>query len=199
MAVRIEVPPGYVEVSNLLRAVERSLRSRSLSRRLFVSTDRTYVARRAISSPKAKRKVKQEDLPGHGLRPPLREIIDWPQISLLRSHKKRKVEHENDEVLQYADEVAIEVHEPDPQSTREKQLALLLPQTLCSVKDDWTAPAGPDRSTSLQSGTKFTLLWKSGLRDWFPTFCAKCDTKKLDLWIENTGNGTKYFSKIASE
>jgi hypothetical protein len=75
-SVRIEVPPGYVEVSNLLRAVDRSLRS--LSRRLFASTDRTYVAPRAISSPKAKRKVKQEGLPGHRSRPPLCEIIDWP-------------------------------------------------------------------------------------------------------------------------
>jgi hypothetical protein len=64
-----------------------------------------------------------------------------------------------------------------------------------SVQDDWTAPAAPDGSTPLQSGTKFTLLWKSGLQNSFETYCPSCDTKSLDLWITNF-NGTKYTSKI---
>jgi hypothetical protein len=74
--------------------------------------------------------------------------------------------------------------------------ALFMVQTWCqTVQDDWTAPAAPDGSTSLQSGTKFTLLWKSGLQNSFETYCPSCNTKKLDLWITNF-NGTKYTSKI---
>lgn len=64
-----------------------------------------------------------------------------------------------------------------------------------SVQDDWTAPAVPDGSTSLQSGTEFTLLWNSGLKNSFQQYCPLCDTEKLDLWITNF-NGTKYTSKI---
>jgi hypothetical protein len=67
-----------------------------------------------------------------------------------------------------------------------------------TVQDDWTAPAAPDGSTPLQTGTKFTLLWKSGLQNSFETYCPECDTKKLDLWITNF-NGTKYTSKIGRE
>jgi hypothetical protein len=80
--------------------------------------------------------------------------------------------------------------------------ALILPliylplQACCqTVQDDWTAPAAPDGSTPLQSGSKFTLIWKIGLQDNFATYCPLCDTKKLDLWITNF-NGTKYTSKI---
>ncbi|OAL50084.1 hypothetical protein IQ07DRAFT_510411 [Pyrenochaeta sp. DS3sAY3a] len=64
-----------------------------------------------------------------------------------------------------------------------------------SVHDDWTAPAAPDGSTSLQSGSKFTLLWKPGLQYHFDTACPSCNINKLDLWITNL-NGTKYISKI---
>jgi hypothetical protein len=67
-----------------------------------------------------------------------------------------------------------------------------------TVQDDWTAPAAPDGSTPLQSGTKFTLLWKFGLQNNFKTYCPSCDTQKLDLWITNF-NGTKYTSKIGRE
>jgi hypothetical protein len=67
-----------------------------------------------------------------------------------------------------------------------------------TVQDDWTAPAAPDGSTPLQTGTKFTLLWKSGLQNSFETYCPECDTEKLDLWITNF-NGTKYASKIGRE
>ncbi|KAF1917244.1 hypothetical protein BDU57DRAFT_493006, partial [Ampelomyces quisqualis] len=73
----------------------------------------------------------------------------------------------------------------------------LLPiQMYCqTVQDDWTAPAAPDGSTSLQTGTRFTVVWKSGLQNSFKTYCTSCDIKKLDLWITNF-NGTKYTSKI---
>jgi hypothetical protein len=67
-----------------------------------------------------------------------------------------------------------------------------------TVQDDWTAPAAPDGSTPLQSGSKFTLLWKSGLQNSFKAYCPSCDTKKLDLWITNF-NGTTYKAKIGRE
>jgi hypothetical protein len=67
-----------------------------------------------------------------------------------------------------------------------------------TVQDDWTAPAAPDGSTPLQSGTKFTLLWKSGLQKNFEIYCPLCNTTKLDLWITNF-NGTKYTSKIGRQ
>ncbi|KAF3003503.1 hypothetical protein E8E13_004725 [Curvularia kusanoi] len=64
-----------------------------------------------------------------------------------------------------------------------------------TVQDDWTAPAAPDGSTPLQSGSRFTLLWKPTLQNNFATYCPDCDTRKLDLWITEF-NGTKYQSKI---
>lgn len=77
---------------------------------------------------------------------------------------------------------------------------VLLPlQIWCqTVQDDWTAPAAPEGSTPLQSGTRFTLLWKSGLQNSFRAYCPSCDIKKLDLWVTNF-NGTKYTSKIGPE
>ncbi|EAT78436.1 hypothetical protein HBI56_184040 [Parastagonospora nodorum] len=74
---------------------------------------------------------------------------------------------------------------------------IYLPLQACcqTVQDDWTAPAAPEGSTPLQSGSKFTLIWKIGLQDNCATYCPLCDTKKLDLWITNF-NGTKYTSKI---
>ena len=78
-------------------------------------------------------------------------------------------------------------------------LILASVQVCCqTVQDDWTAPAAPDGSTPLQSGSKFTLLWKSTLQNNFATYCPSCDTKKLDLWITNF-NGTKYQSKIGRQ
>jgi hypothetical protein len=77
--------------------------------------------------------------------------------------------------------------------------ALLPLQAWCqTVQDAWTAPAAPDGSTPLQSGTKFTLLWKSELQNSFKLYCPSCNVTKLDLWITNF-NGTKYTSKIGRE
>lgn len=67
-----------------------------------------------------------------------------------------------------------------------------------TVQDAWTAPTAPDGSTTLQSNTKFTLLWKPDFQNLFGAYCPSCDTKKLDLWITNF-NGTKYTSKIGRE
>lgn len=78
--VRVEVPAGYVEVTSLLNAIERSLRR---SRRSFVSMDRNYyVAPRAPASPpkrSASVKVSQEPkTKTKTSRPRSGEIVDWP-------------------------------------------------------------------------------------------------------------------------
>ncbi|KAF2014137.1 hypothetical protein BU24DRAFT_481557 [Aaosphaeria arxii CBS 175.79] len=64
-----------------------------------------------------------------------------------------------------------------------------------TIQDNFTAPAVPDGSTLLQSGTKFTLIWKSSLPRFFGIHCPSCDTRKVDLWIRNF-NGTTYATKI---
>lgn len=76
--VRIEVAAAYLEVRSLLKAVERSLHSRSRPRRSFVSTDRTYyVAPCALSSSKTNpKRVKQDDVLERRSRPRSGEIID---------------------------------------------------------------------------------------------------------------------------
>lgn len=89
--VRVEVPAGYVEVSSLLKAIERSLRHRS--RRSFVSMDRNYyVAPRTPSSPpkrSASVKVSQEPkIKTKSSRPRSGEIVDWPDR--VESHTKPK-------------------------------------------------------------------------------------------------------------
>jgi hypothetical protein len=69
-------------------------------------------------------------------------------------------------------------------------------QIFCqNVHDDWIAPAAPEGSTSVQSGSIFTLLWKPGLQYSFDADCSSCNIDKLDLWIASL-NGTKYASKI---
>ncbi|KAF2829415.1 hypothetical protein CC86DRAFT_287212 [Ophiobolus disseminans] len=76
--------------------------------------------------------------------------------------------------------------------------ALLPIQTWCqSVQDDFTAPAPPDRFTTVQSGTTFTLLWKTGLQNSFPAYCPSCNVKNLDLWVTSFAN-RNYEYKIAS-
>ncbi|KAI8931733.1 hypothetical protein NX059_011376 [Plenodomus lindquistii] len=82
--VRVELPAGYVEVAGLLKAIERSLRSRS--RRSFVSMDRSYyVSPRTSPSPtlpQRSRSVKIEQEPkikAKASRPRSGEIVDWPE------------------------------------------------------------------------------------------------------------------------
>ncbi|KAL5118607.1 hypothetical protein ACEQ8H_003458 [Pleosporales sp. CAS-2024a] len=80
--VRVEIPAGYVEVSSLLKAIERSLRHRS--RRSFVSMDSSYyVSPRTPSSPVKRSqsvKVSQEaKTKTKSSRPRSGEIVDWPE------------------------------------------------------------------------------------------------------------------------
>ncbi|KAF9701348.1 hypothetical protein EKO04_000917 [Ascochyta lentis] len=69
---------------------------------------------------------------------------------------------------------------------------------LCqSVQEDWTAPTLPDRTSSAQVGTSYTISWNLNLKSWFPTYCAACDVSKVDLWV--TGfSSYEYTYKIAS-
>ncbi|KAH9876659.1 hypothetical protein J1614_003791 [Plenodomus biglobosus] len=80
--VRVELPVGYVEVAGLLKAIERSLRSRS--RRAFVSMDRSYYIspRTSPTLPQRSRSVKVEQQPkikSKVSRPRSGEIVDWPE------------------------------------------------------------------------------------------------------------------------
>ncbi|KAF2681722.1 hypothetical protein K458DRAFT_456784 [Lentithecium fluviatile CBS 122367] len=66
-----------------------------------------------------------------------------------------------------------------------------------SVQDDWTAPASPDKSTSLQSDNPFTLVWKPGLQGRFEGYCASCNVQQLDLWVTSWTN-SDYNYKIGA-
>ncbi|KZM26120.1 hypothetical protein ST47_g2740 [Ascochyta rabiei] len=69
---------------------------------------------------------------------------------------------------------------------------------LCqSVQEDWTAPTLPDRTSSAQVGTSYTISWNSNLKSWFPTYCAACDAAKVDLWVTSFSS-YEYTYKIAS-
>jgi hypothetical protein len=78
-------------------------------------------------------------------------------------------------------------------------IALLPLRARCqSVQDSWTAPASPDRSTNMQSGTPFTIRWKSSLQEWFSAYCSSCDVRKADLWVTSfTSNN--YNFKVAGK
>jgi hypothetical protein len=67
-----------------------------------------------------------------------------------------------------------------------------------TIQDSWTAPTTPDGSTSLQSGTPFTIRWKSELQEAFGTYCASCNVKKLDFWVTSFIDESYKF-KIAGE
>lgn len=126
--VRVELPAGYVEVSSLLKAIERSLRHRS--RRSFVSMDRNYyVAPRAPTSPpkrSASVKVSQEPkIKPKSSRPRSGEIVDWPdrvepqpkpkrvlsEISNTANSKRGSL-YEEDMAKRRSKNYAVEVREP---------------------------------------------------------------------------------------
>ena len=62
-----------------------------------------------------------------------------------------------------------------------------------TVQDSWTAPDPSDPAQNVQSGSTFTIRWKSSLRDWFPTYCSSCNLQTIDLWLTSyTNNGYNY-------
>ncbi|KAH8707546.1 hypothetical protein GQ44DRAFT_743290 [Phaeosphaeriaceae sp. PMI808] len=132
--VRVEIPAGYVEVSSLLKAIERSLRQRS--RRSFVSMDRTYyVAPRLPSSSPARRthsvKLSHEPKKTKVSRPRSGEIVDWPEsqpkpkrvLSEISNtvHSKRGSLYEEDvaKLRRNAKHYAVEVREPSRRDVRD--------------------------------------------------------------------------------
>ena len=123
--VRVEIPAGYVEVSGLLKAIERSLRHRS--RKPFVSMDRSYYVapRTAAALPQRTRSVKVEQEPKiktKTARPRSGEIVDWPETKPKRAlaeisntpNSKRGSLYEEDLAKQRrnAKHYAVEVREP---------------------------------------------------------------------------------------
>jgi hypothetical protein len=134
--VRVEIPAGYVEVSSLLRAIERSLRHRS--RRAFVSMDRSYyVAPRTSTSPVKRSssvkpvKISQETKPkAKSSRPRSGEIVDWPEsqpkpkrvLSEISNtvHAKRGSLYAEDLAIERRNKkhYAVEVREPTPRDHR---------------------------------------------------------------------------------
>lgn len=135
--VRVEIPAGYVEVSSLLKAIERSLRHRS--RKPFVSMDRSYYVapRTAPSSPQRSRsvkpaKVEQEPKRTKSSRPRSSEVVDWPQHTTSKPKRplaeisntpssKRGSLYEEDLAKQRraAKHYAVEVREPSTRDVRE--------------------------------------------------------------------------------
>ncbi|KAF2124020.1 hypothetical protein P153DRAFT_361641 [Dothidotthia symphoricarpi CBS 119687] len=136
--IRVEVPAGYVEVSGLLKAIERSLRHRT--RKPFVSMDRSYyVAPRAPTLPSRSRSVKVEQEPRTktSSRPRSGEIVDWPEkpktqpkpralAEITNSmNAKRGSLYEEDLAKQRrnAKRYSVEVREPTQHDLREHRLA----------------------------------------------------------------------------
>ncbi|KAF1912122.1 hypothetical protein BDU57DRAFT_79394 [Ampelomyces quisqualis] len=129
--VRVEIPAGYVEVSSLLKAIERSLRHRS--RRSFVSMDRSYyVAPRTSPSPvKRSKSVKVSQESKTKPRPRSGEIVDWPE-SQPKSRRalteisntadlKRGSLYEEDMQRRNAKHYAVEVREPTARDLRDRR------------------------------------------------------------------------------
>lgn len=132
--VRVEIPAGYVEVSSLLKAIERSLRHRS--RRNFVSMDKNYyVAPRTSTSPVKRSnsvKVSHEVKPKtKSSRPRSGEIVDWPEsqpkskrvlaeISNTANSKRGSLyEQDLAEQRRNANKYKVEVREPSARDLRD--------------------------------------------------------------------------------
>ncbi|KAJ4322332.1 hypothetical protein N0V94_002441 [Neodidymelliopsis sp. IMI 364377] len=126
--VQVEIPSGYVEVSGLLRAVERSLRHRS--RRPFVSMDRSYdVVPRTHGLPQRHRsvKVEHEQKPKtKSSRPRSGEVVDWPdkvEISNTASSRRGSLYEEDLAKKRRNAKYNVEVREPSARDLREHRLS----------------------------------------------------------------------------
>jgi hypothetical protein len=132
--VRIELPTGYDQVRDLLKAIERSLRHRS--RTPFVSMDRSYYVAARIPTRKASVKVEQTKTKR---RPRTGEIVDWPAPAVSEPKKtapivtevnssidrKRGSLYEQDLANQRrnAQRYKVEVREPSARDLREHRLS----------------------------------------------------------------------------
>ncbi|KAH6629150.1 hypothetical protein C7974DRAFT_182040 [Boeremia exigua] len=124
--VQVEIPSGYVEVSSLLKAIERSLRHRS--RRPFVSMDRTYhVAPRTSALPVRQKSVKVEHdkTKTKSSRPRSGEVVDWPdKVEINTASVRRGSLYEEDQAKKRRSaKYNVEVREPSARDLREHRLS----------------------------------------------------------------------------
>ncbi|KAF2624612.1 hypothetical protein BU25DRAFT_413510 [Macroventuria anomochaeta] len=125
--VQVEIPSGYIEVSGLLRAIERSLCHRS--RRPFVSMDRSYhVAPRTPTLPVRQKSVKVEHDPKpktKSSRPRSGEVVDWPdKVEISNSSSRRGSLYEEDLAKKRRSaKYNVEVREPSARDLREHRLS----------------------------------------------------------------------------
>ncbi|KAF9697889.1 hypothetical protein EKO04_004492 [Ascochyta lentis] len=126
--VQVEIPSGYVEVSGLLKAVERSLRHRS--RRPFVSMDRSfYVAPRTPTLPQRQKSVKVEHdqkPKSKSSRPRSGEVVEWPdkvEISNTTSSRRGSLYEEDLAKKRRYAKYNVEVREPSARDLREHRLS----------------------------------------------------------------------------
>jgi hypothetical protein len=122
--VQVEIPSGYLEVTGLLKAAERSLRHRS--RRPFVSMDRSYhVAPRTSALPERRKstKVEHESRPRiKSSRPRSGEVVDWPdkvEISNSTNSRRGSLYEEDLAKKRRNSKYNIEVREPSARDLRE--------------------------------------------------------------------------------
>jgi hypothetical protein len=121
--VQVEIPSGYVEISGLFKAIERSLRHRS--RRPFVSMNRNYYVapRTPVAMPIRQKsvQVKHEKPRSKPSRLRSGEIVDWPvKAEINNSSSKRGSLYEED--LAKRRESAkdnVEIREPSARDLRD--------------------------------------------------------------------------------
>ncbi|KAJ8116039.1 hypothetical protein OPT61_g2449 [Boeremia exigua] len=124
--VQVELPSTYVEVSSLLRAIERSLRHRT--RRSFVSMDRSYAIPPRTSTMPARQKsvkVEHEKPRTKSSRPRSGEVVDWPdKVEISNNSPKRGSLYEEDLAKQRRSaKYNVEVREPSARDLREHRLS----------------------------------------------------------------------------
>lgn len=119
MRVRVEVPTSFVETRELLKAMEKSLKSRSRSN--FVSLDRSYYVQ--PRAPKRSHTVKVEQS-----RRPKSMIVDWPEeqkhVTVAAGSSKRGSLYDADIEQRRRDyaKYNVEVREPKNRSSGYHQL-----------------------------------------------------------------------------
>ncbi|KAF2202816.1 hypothetical protein GQ43DRAFT_439395 [Delitschia confertaspora ATCC 74209] len=132
--VRVEIPSSYEEVRSLLKAIERSLRSRRSTP--FVSMDHSYYVSARVPLPTRTRSVKIEQASKTKPRPRSGEIVDWPDVDIKpitkvttevhkSSSNKRGSLYEQDraEHRRNAQKYSVEVREPTARDLREHRLS----------------------------------------------------------------------------
>ncbi|KAJ4371670.1 hypothetical protein N0V86_008223 [Didymella sp. IMI 355093] len=125
--VQVEIPSSYVEVSGLLRAIERSLRHRS--RRAFVSMDRHYhISPRTPTTLPVRQKsvkVEHEKPRTKSSRPRSGEVVDWPdKVETNNSSSRRGSLYEEDLAKKRRSaKYNVEVREPSTRDLREHRLS----------------------------------------------------------------------------